>query len=188
MLRAARWVSIFAHPFVMIPLWIAAITLRVRGPQDIARNVGWVALFVVVPNLLFMVWQVRRGAWRNVDASQRAERPALYFVGLSTLALLLAWLAWGRPNSFLLRGATGTLAMLAVCALTSRWVKVSLHLAAASLTATSLILAGSVVGWMVVALIPPLAWSRRLLGRHNWAEIAVGFAYGVVTAVLIERW
>ena len=181
----ARWISIVAHPFVMIPLWIVAATLRVRGPADLVANVGVVALFVVVPNVVFMVWQVRRGAWANVDASKRPERLALYLVGLSSVALMLGWLAWGRSGSFLVRGTAVTLAMLAVCAVTSRWIKVSLHLAAAGITATSLALIGSPAAWIAGTAIPALAWSRHALGRHRPMEIVLGLAYGIAAGLAL---
>src|SRR6266850_6819736 len=39
--------------------------------------------------------------------------------------------------------------------------------AAAALTATALILHGSPLGWVLVPVVPLLAWSRFALGRHN---------------------
>jgi hypothetical protein len=186
MLRVARWVSILAHPFVMILVWITAVTMQLRGPGALAGNVGLVLVIVVVPNVVFMIRQVRRGAWGNVDASQRHERVVLYVIGLATVALLVAWLALGQDNSFLLRGSAVALALLGLSAVTSRWIKVSLHLAAAGLVGTSLLWLGSGVGWIVAAIVPPLAWSRLALARHSRLEVALGLVYGVLAGAAIH--
>lgn len=183
---AARWISIIAHPFVIILVWIAAVTVHLRGIETLTENLGLVLLLVVVPNAVFMVRQVRRGAWEHVDGSRRHERFALYAVGLATVAILVGWLAWREPDSILLRGATVALALLTVSALTSRRIKVSLHVAAAALAATSLLWLRSPVGWFLAASVPLLAWSRLKLGRHRPVEVALGCAYGALAGVAIH--
>lgn len=186
MTRIARWVSIVAHPFVMIAVWVAAATLRFQGYDHIATSVGLVALVVIVPNVAFMVWRVRRGAWATVDASQRAERPLLYAVGVPTLVALIVYLAIGGTHAFLLRGALIALALLVVCGITSRWLKVSLHLASAGLTATALILLGSPAGWIVAAIVPVIAWSRLTLRKHTPTELGIGLLYGVLAGAAVR--
>jgi hypothetical protein len=186
MIYLARWISVVAHPFVLIAVWVAAATARVQGYDKIAATVGFVALVVIVPNVVFMVWQVRRGAWATVDASNRTERPLLYAAGLPTLAVLISYVVITGRHSFLLRGAIITLVLLIICAITSRWLKVSLHLASAGLTATGLVLIGSPVGWIVAAIIPALAWSRLALRKHTWMELGVGLLYGVLAGVAVR--
>jgi hypothetical protein len=69
--------------------------------------------------------------------------------------------------------------MLAVCAAATRWVKVSLHMAFGALSTTTLLLAGSPAGWVLLAVMPVLAWSRLALERHSTAEVAIGLLTGV---------
>ena len=88
MRRRARWLSIIAHPFVMVVVMVG-VSAATRQPADEAlRTVAVVVAFTVVPLLVLMIWQVRRGAWENVDASNRAERPMLYLVGGVALVAL----------------------------------------------------------------------------------------------------
>lgn len=186
MISIARWISVAAHPFVMIALWVAATTLRLQGHDQIAGTVGLVAAIVIVPNVVFMIWQVRRGAWATVDASQHTERPMLYLVGLPTLAALIVYLVLTGGPAFLVRGSSVTLALLFICAITSRWLKVSLHMVSAALCGTALVLIGSPVGWGVVAIIPALAWSRLALRKHTPLELAVGFLYGALAGAAVR--
>ncbi|MFA6958735.1 MAG: phosphatase PAP2 family protein [Thermoanaerobaculia bacterium] len=181
----ARWISIVAHPFVMVALMVGGAALRLGSPADAARTMALVAVATVLPVAILMLLQVRRGAWSNVDASNREERPMLFGVGAAGLVALVGYILVAHPGSFLLRGALGTLGMLAACAVATRWIKVSLHLAFATLAATTLLLLGSRLGWVLVPVVPLLGWSRLRLGRHRATEVVVGGVAGVVTAFAI---
>lgn len=181
--RIARWVSIVVHPFAMVTVMVGTATARLDRPRDVASNIGIVVLFAVLPVVVLTVRQVRRGAWADADASNPRDRPALYAVGIAGLLALMSYLAARRPESFLLRGTSVALGMLVVCAVASLWVKVSIHVATAALTATTLILLGSPVGWVVAAAVPILMWSRLTLGRHKPTEVALGLGFGIIAGV-----
>jgi hypothetical protein len=183
----ARWVSIIGHPFVMTLVMVAGAALRLNTPREAAQTVLLVGVVALVPIGVLMLRQVRSGSWTNVDASNRAERPLLFTVAIAALAVLLGAMIVFRPESSMIRGAVGVLAMLAACAVATRWIKVSLHMAFATLAATTLLFLGSPLGWPLVGLLPALAWSRLVLKRHSAAEVAVGlvmgaaFGYGLST-------
>jgi len=175
----ARWLSIVGHPFVMTLVMVLGTALRFSSPGEALRTVLVVALVALLPVAALMIRQVRRGSWTNVDASNRAERPLLFAVGIAALAVLVGAVLVFRPGSFLLRGAAGVLIMLAVCAVATRWVKVSLHMAFGALATTTLLSLGSPAGWVLLAVMPGLAWSRLALERHRPAEVALGLLVGI---------
>jgi len=183
----ARWISIVGHPFVVTIALVVATALHFGGTREAIRTALLVAVVAILPIAVLMVRQVRRGAWGNVDASHRGERPLLFAVGLLALAALLGVLLVLRPDSFLVRGAAGVLAMLAVCAVATRWIKVSLHMAFAALAAVTLLALGSPSGWALLSILPPLAWSRLVLGRHRPAEVVVGLLLGGVFGYAIRH-
>jgi hypothetical protein len=182
----ARWLSIIFHPFVMVSVMAgsAAAARQTRG--DALRTVGLVVLFTIVPTAALMWRQVRRGHWKNVDASNRAERPILYVVCGIGLAVLLGYLLLMHPQSSMVRGVFATLVMLAVCAVATRWIKVSLHMAFATLAATALALMRAPVGYALMLGLPALVWSRLTLDRHTRAEVALGTIIGAGTAAAIH--
>ena len=182
----ARWLSILFHPFVMVGVMVGTAAAARQTASEALRTVAIVALFTIVPLMILMVRQVRRGAWTNVDASNRAERPLLYVVGGVALAALLTYELVLRPHSFMVRGTMATLAMLAACALATRWIKVSLHMAFASLAATSLALARSPVGYALLMVLPALVWSRLTLERHTLPEVALGTIIGAAAGAAIH--
>lgn len=179
--------SIVGHPFVLTVVMVLGAALHFGTPREAARTALLVALIALLPIAALMVRQVRRGSWTNLDASNSAERPLLFGVGIGALAALLGAVLVLRPGSFLIRGAAGVLIMLAVCAVATRWVKVSLHMAFGALAATTLLFVGSPAGWALLAALPALAWSRLALGRHRPAEVLMGLLVGVAFGYAICR-
>jgi hypothetical protein len=178
MIGVARWVSIVAHPFAMTMAMVVGAALHLSTAREAFRSLLLVTLLALLPIGALMIRQVRRGSWTNVDASNRAERPLLFAVGIAALAALTGAVLVFRPGSFLIRGAVGVLMMLAVCGVATRWVKVSLHMAFGALATTTLLSLGSPAGWALLAVMPVLAWSRLALNRHQPAEVVAGVLAG----------
>jgi len=183
----ARWISLVGHPFAMVAVLIVGAALHFGTPGDAARALLLVALVTLLPVGALMIRQVRRGSWGNADASEVAERPLLFAVGIAALAALLGYAVIFRPGSFLVRGSVGVLGMLAACAVATRWVKVSLHMAFGALAATTLLWLGSPAGWVALAFLPALAWSRVVLGRHRLSEVGIGVFVGFLVGYAIHR-
>jgi hypothetical protein len=187
MKAAARWVSIVGHPFSTTLVLVGGVALHFGTTGEALRTLLLVALVVLLPVGVLMIRQVGRGSWRNVDASDRAERPLLFTVALAALAALLGVALLFRQESFLVRGAAGVVIMLLVCAAAGRWIKVSLHMAFGALATTILLSLGSPAGGILLAGMPMLAWSRLALERHRAAEVAMGLALGVAFGCGIIR-
>jgi membrane-associated phospholipid phosphatase len=187
MTALARWLSIVAHPFVVVGLMVAAAASR-RGQRGHSlRDLVIVLAIAILPLAILMIRQVRSGEWENVDASNVAERPILYVVGAIASLSLVAFLILAGSQPVFLRGALGALAAFAVCGFMTPWVKVSLHLAFAAFAATTLTVIGSPVGWMLAATVPALAWARVALGRHRPVEVALGAIIGAACGLIAVR-
>jgi len=182
----ARWLSISLHPFVMIGVLVGAAAASRQSGGEALRSVLLVVLFTIVPLAVLMVRQVRRGAWENVDASHQAERPILFLVGGVALVALLAYVMVLQPQSFMVRGIVTTFGMLAVCAVATRWIKVSLHMAFATFVASALALSRSPAGYVLLLALLPLLWSRLTLKRHTGFEIALGLGIGALAGAAIH--
>jgi membrane-associated phospholipid phosphatase len=185
-MTAARWLSIVAHPFVMIGVMVGTAAAARQTAGEALRSVAIVVLFTVVPLLVLMIRNVRSGAWENPDASNPPERPTLYLVGVLALVGLLAYLSVFGPRAFLVRGVVATLGMFAACAFATRWIKISLHMAFGALAASALALMGSVVGYALILVLPALAWARLTLKRHTPLEVALGTVAGTVAGAAIH--
>jgi len=172
----------------MIALLVAVAGWRLEPGGRALHAVVAVVVAVVVPVAILTFLQVRHGRWSNVDASDPNERGMLFIVALASLAALLAWLVLRDPRSFLVRGVVVTAALLAVAAVVTRWIKVSLHLAFAGMAATALTLIGSGVGYALIGVVPPLCWSRLALSRHRPAELVSGLVLGILAGAALVVW
>lgn len=184
--KLARLVSIVLHPFVTTLALAWSIESHL-GSAIALRTVLIVAALFILPLIVLTARQVRYGHWTTVDASHPGDRPVLFWVGGSGLLALLVFFMVTRPGTPLVAGTTGVLVMLAVCAGLTRWIKVSLHMAAAAMAALVLIPLGLRVGWVLAASLPLLGWSRVVLERHSWREVVVGCAVGAATGLVIGR-
>ena len=171
----ARILSIAGHPFILIPLMIAAAT----------GNRVWtavVAACTILPMFAITVRNVRRGTWSDHDVSRPDERGGLYRVAFPLVALSAVVLYFLGAGPQMMRGFAAAAAMLALGLLGNRWLKISMHMMVAGY-------AGVMIGWLypntmwaIVPFVAAIAWSRRKLERHTWAEIIVGLAIGMAAA------
>ena len=182
----ARLISILAHPFVMVALMVLSAGIRGNSVSNTISSLVLVAIFTIVPVAVLIVRKVRTGQWDTVDASRPKDRPALFTVALLALAILLLYLLVRNPGSFLIRGTAGAFGLLLAASLLNRWVKASLHMAFASFAATLLLMIGSSLGWIVLAVLPLLAWSRLQLKRHLPVEVVAGTLLGIAAALAIR--
>lgn len=175
----ARAVSILGHPALVLPaaVWLAAAPGGAPG-----QTLAGLAVF----GLLVMGWswwQVRRGHWRHVDASAHAERRALNRFLLAGLALgtLLAWRFATAPVAL----AIGLSLLLVLAAiLSTRWCKLSLHIAFATYAAVLLWRLGPWAVALGLAFAAVLAWSRLALGRHVPRDLVAGAVAGGTAGLL----
>lgn len=178
----ARALSVFGHPILVLPMAVLALMLA-QGDTHMAAwsAVGFGAFTALVMG--YSWWQVRRGRWTHVDASATHERSALnrfLLIVLTAGALLVAWRG-GQPLFAL--GLALSAAMILVAVLTSRWWKLSLHLAFVVFAACLLRELGT--AWMLAALLfaVAVAWSRLALQRHTRRDLVAGVVTGAVAGL-----
>lgn len=177
----ARALSVVGHPGVVMPLALMMLSRQMGSAAQaaLAAAVGITALVV-----LYSLWQVRRGAWVHVDASQRPERLQLNrFVAAVLLASsALAWLN-GAFALALGLAASGGLVLVALAL--QRWCKLSLHVGFACFAA-GLMWPNAVALGFGALLAGGVAWSRLVLQRHVPSDLWVGAAVGSLAALLVH--
>lgn len=161
----ARVVSIAGHPFLLIPLTVAAATRS-------ARWTAVVAAATVLPLTAVVLRNVRSGRWSDFDVSRHDQRRGLYRAAAPLLLACTAILRLLGATPMMLRATAAAAAMFLCGYLLNRWLKVSLHLMCAAFCA---VLLGYAWTWIAVAAI---GWSRRKLERHTMPEIVVGLVLG----------
>lgn len=180
----ARAVSLFGHPMLVLPLAVVALAAA-RGQY---RAALWLAAgFAIFAAVVmgYSAWQVRRGRWSHVDASDTRERHTLNRFLLITLvaATVLSPLLWNSHELTLGLGLCA--AMVATAMLTARWWKLSLHMAFVVFSACLLLLGTNAwIGGVALVFAALVAWSRLTLQRHVPRDLVAGISTGALAGVL----
>ncbi len=179
----ARVVSVSGHPMVALPLAALALTAA-RGQYRIAlwMTLGFTAFAAVV--MAYSSWQVRRGRWSHVDASGKNERKSLNRFLLAALLVSTACAAWSGFSAQLTLGLALSAAMVLAAMLTSRWCKLSLHMAFVVFAVFLLLLdAPWWAGLAGLCFAGAVAWSRLALRRHVPRDLIAGDAVGALAGL-----
>ncbi len=174
----ARTLSIVGHPLLLLPtvaLMVSAAAGQGRG-QWLAGATALAVLAAAIQGWSW--WQVRRGRWRHVDASQRHERRGLNRFLLALLVGATAFFAAVSPQPALALGLGCAAAMVAAGMLLAPWLKLSLHVSFAVFSAALLWALGPWALAAGLALATAVAWSRWVLGRHGRRELLAGATAG----------
>lgn len=168
---------------VVLPTAAVALTLA-RGEYRTAlwMGLGFAAFAAMV--MAYSGWQVRRGRWSHVDASGKGERRSLNRFLLIALLVSTALAAWlGLPTELAL-GLFLSAAMVALAMLTSRWCKLSLHMAFVVFAALLLLFnAPWWAGLAALCFAGAVAWSRLSLQRHVPRDLLAGAVAGTLAGI-----
>jgi hypothetical protein len=134
-----------------------------------------------------IIWgalQVKRRRWRHIDASDLSERRDLNAVTLG--ALVIGALIAAITNAALLSLglASGSL-ILAMAIVSANKLKMSQHVAFATLSTFLAGFAGIGAAAAAFILVLAVAWSRVQLGRHSKVETLAGAGAGALAGLAI---
>lgn len=181
-LLTARAVSILGHPVFVVPT-AAAFGATSRGaPPSMIRNALAIAAVMAIVVMSYSFLQVRNGRWSHVDASIPAERSTLnaFLIALLVTAAALAW--WFEQPQALCLGLGSGAAIVAIAVAARRWLKLSLHVGFA-VFAACLVWPVPTPTLLSLTVAAALVWSRLVLGRHTWADVAAGALAGAAVGI-----
>ena len=133
---------------------------------------------------MIVLRNVRRGVWSDHDVSRHEQRGGLYRVLLPLFAVTALVLYFMGAGPGMMRGFAARAVMLLLGALGNRFLKISMHMMAAAFCGITIARLYPTAAFAIVPLVAALAWSRRKLERHTWAEVFVGLAMGTASALI----
>ena len=185
MVLFARAISFFLSPlFILLPVPYILIE---RVSQNYLYALKWtmfsyafilgVAIFVIIGVLL--------GIFSNFDVSKREQRPLLFsFCAFAAFCYVLSLYILNGPKVLFIGFFAIILGLISIIII-NKWIKASVHLAAA----TSVLLFIGIVYqgyfFLLLSLIPLLAWSRVKTKEHTPMETIIGSILGVVITLVV---
>jgi membrane-associated phospholipid phosphatase len=180
--RAARIVTEACSPAVVVILLPLAVAWHATGHR-IGATAVWgfvVAVFSSVLPMAFIVRGARAGRWDGHHVRNREGRAVPLLLALGCTAVGLAILLIGGAPRDVTALDVAMLATLFVCAIVTRWWKISLHSAVAGgAVATVSLLYGP--WFLLLAPVAALiAWSRVAVRDHTVAQVIAGTLIGPI--------
>lgn len=178
-------VSTVGHPLLILPLAIGFVL------NDSGASAAWLPLSLVLLSLLvvaaFVVRAKAKDQISDLDVSRREQRPRLYLLSISAVAVsaVLMW-RFGQPPQ-VWQGALVAMGLLLASAMVNQLgLKASLHTSFGVYAAGVLATTNLTLGLLGLALAALVGWSRVVLGRHSWPEVAAGLMLGLVSAAALR--
>ena len=164
---------------LVLPLVMLALSAgRGSGGDVLWMAVGFVVFAAVV--MAYSKLKVHRGQWAHVDASHQEERKSLNrFLLVALLVSAALAVISGMPHELAL-GLILSAAMVAIAMLSSRWCKLSLHMAFVVFAVLLLASASWRAALCGVVFTAAVAWSRLRLQRHEVRDLVAGTCTGAV--------
>jgi len=185
MMGFAKAISFFLGPvFILLPVPFILVS---KFTQDYYYALKWTVFSYafILSVAVFVIIGVLLGVFSNFDVSKREQRPLLFsFSAFAMFYYLVSLIILGGPKVLFLALFAVVLGLITIVAL-SRWIKASIHVA----TATCVILLIGIIykgySFILLALVPLLAWSRVKTKEHTVLETIIGSILGVALTLIV---
>lgn len=181
----ARAISFFLGPiFTLFPALFILVT---KFSQDYSHALRWTifSYAFVLAVILFVIIGVMFGFFSNFDVSKKEQRPLLFsFSAFVMFCYFISLYILDGPKILFIALFAIVLGLIAII-IVNKWIKASIHVA--TLTAVALFIGIVHRGYffLLLALIPLLAWSRIKTKEHSLAETIVGSILGIVITLIV---
>ena len=185
MLAFAKAISFFLGPvFILLPI---PFILVAKFTQDYSYALKWTVFSYafILAVALFVIIGVMLGVFSNFDVSKREQRPLLFsFCAFAAFCYVLSLLILNGPKVLFIGFFAIILGLISIIII-NKWIKASVHLAAA----TSVLLFIGIVYqgyfFLLLSIIPLLAWSRVKTKEHTPMETIIGSILGIVITLIV---
>ncbi|QOR74017.1 hypothetical protein SAMN05443429_102196 [Cruoricaptor ignavus] len=179
--RLAGIISNVFNPLLAVLLFYIYHTVKYYPGQEAQRLLP-VLLIVLLPCVFWILWNVRRGRYSNMDVSNRRQRVSLYFFTEAMLLVYQLYLNFSGQSPdiqfFFL------MILLVAMHISNYFIKSSMHTAfnifVAAMFFAEFWQAG--LAWLMISLF--VAVSRVILKRHTPAEVFSGAAIGLAVSAM----
>ena len=180
--NTATLLSTIGHPFLLLPLVLAWLTIRKAGLATSWPTLAAIGICIVVM-VVFLYFRKQKGEISNWDVSARKERSSNIYQPILLLTAVAAAAMYFFRQPFI----SDTLffgLLIAVCYAINVRIKVSQHTVMGYYVSFLVMPVHFWIGLGLLAFAPFIGWSRIVLGRHKKNEVILGTVVGTVFGLL----
>ncbi|WBV57250.1 ABC transporter permease [Chryseobacterium daecheongense] len=180
--KISRIISEFFSPLVSLFLFFVYKSVREYSLKDSVTYFLPILLIIIIPIIIWLIWNVKTGRYTNMDVSNRVQRKTFYiFAAIAVIAyLLFHYIKYGSLDFLMLF----ILILLFSLQISNFFIKSSMH------TAFNVFVAGLFYAiswkmgllWLGIAVLVGI--TRVILKRHTIKEVFMGAAIAFLISFL----
>lgn len=171
----SKIISNFFNP--VVSLFINFVVFNLHHERDATPSRFWsLLLILILPSVIWIFWNVKKGRYTNMDVSNREQRKSLYIV---LVVLFLIYLGFEYiQDRYIDYQILFLLVLIIIMQISNLYIKSSMH-TAINIFVAFLFLTFDVrwaIVWFILSAI--IGITRIILKRHTLAEVISGAVLG----------
>lgn len=180
--KISRIISDFFNPLISLVIFFIYMSIKNYAVQDSLLYFVPVLLMILMPIIIWLVWNVKTGRYTNMDVSDRRQRKSLYFfiAGCVISYLLFNYFKNGYVDFVMLF----IFILLLTMQISNYFIKSSMHTAFNIFVAALFFAMDTAMGilWLGIAVLVGI--TRVILKRHTPKEVFMGAGIAFVVSFL----
>ncbi|MDQ1096040.1 MULTISPECIES: phosphatase PAP2 family protein [Chryseobacterium] len=180
--KISKIISDFFNPLISLFIFFILMSIWKYSLTDSLYYFLPILLMVILPVIIWIVWNVKTGRYVNMDVSNRVQRKTLYiFIVICVMAYMV--------YSYLKNGAVDLvmlfiLILLLALQISNFFIKSSMHTAFNVLVAALFVPMSWITGliWLGIAVL--VGVTRVILKRHTVREVLTGAGIAFVVSLI----
>ncbi|RCU42257.1 ABC transporter permease [Chryseobacterium lacus] len=177
-IRLSKFISNFFNPINSLFLYFVYFSIVNYDLEQAVTEFLPILLILIIPVISWIVWNVRKGNYSNMDVSNRIQRKSLYTV---IIVLILCYLVF---NFLIDKQIDYTMLFLFLLIMMMHFsnflIKTSMHTALNVFAAALFFTENRILGWMWLGIAIIVGITRVILKRHTPPEVFVGFLLALI--------
>ena len=178
-------ISYVLNPLLMLLILPYLLILKTTNNEQTALIWTLYTLIFLAALAIYILYEVKRGVFSDLDISRRDQRPPLFHLALFLTVVYLVGLYFFAAPRILYVLALGMLIGICAVSIINRRIKASIHVGtiASLLVAVAMIYKGYY--FLLLLLIPLVGWARVQIKKHTIPEVLVGGVLGSLLSLIM---
>ncbi|GAA4155899.1 hypothetical protein GCM10022217_14420 [Chryseobacterium ginsenosidimutans] len=180
--KISKIISDFFNPLVSLFIFFVYMSVKNYTLHDSVIYFLPILLMVIIPVIIWLVWNVKTGRYTNMDVSNRIQRKTLY---IFIAACVIAYIAYNYfKNGYIDFVMLFVLILLFAMQISNLFIKSSMHTSFNIFVAALFFALNPTMGliWLGIAVLVGI--TRIILKRHTPKEVFMGAGIAFMVSFL----
>lgn len=180
--KISKIISDFFNPLISLFIFFVLMSIWKYSLRDSVFYFLPILLIVILPVIIWILWNVKTGRYVNMDVSNRVQRKTLYiFIVVCVMVYMAyAYLASGSIDLVMLF----ILILLLALQISNFFIKSSMHTAFNVLVAALFVPMSWITGIIWLGIAGLVGVTRVILKRHTIREVITGAGIAFVVSLI----